>query len=195
MKPDNINGMDPEVWEVYRKAKFTTVSNPLENIEVPETWNDVEEFGRWWVGAGLPLLYPEKPEVFRTDDATAISIFRKGRFQVELYLIHPRPKLPDHEHPGVEVIKMRMGHTGDLTFSNVLTDGNSHGAGIRLEAEVLGFPLIAIQHWKTRDPITVAAMWKGKTVGPLQEELIKRFHPDAYVVDGYADITRKMTDV
>jgi hypothetical protein len=34
-------------------------------------------------------------------------------------------------------------------------------------------------------------MWKGPTVGPLQEALIKRFNPDAYVVDGYADITRK----
>lgn len=187
--------MDLEVAEIYKKVKFISVPNPLENIEIPETWNNVEEFGRWWVDAGLPLLYPEKPEVFRTDDATAISIFRKGRFQVELYLIHPQPKLPEHEHPGVEVIKMRMGHRGNLSFSPTLTDGHSHGAGIRLEAEVLGFPLIAIQHWKTRDPITVAAMWKGQTVGPLQEQLIRRFHPDAYIVDGYADITRKMSDV
>jgi hypothetical protein len=38
-------------------------------------------------------------------------------------------------------------------------------------------------------------MWKGKTVGPMQENLIRRFHPDAYVIDGYADITRKMSDV
>jgi hypothetical protein len=30
-------------------------------------------------------------------------------------------------------------------------------------------------------------MWKGKTAGPMQEKLIKRFNPDAYVVDGYAD--------
>jgi hypothetical protein len=33
-------------------------------------------------------------------------------------------------------------------------------------------------------------MWKGTTVGPMHEALIRRFNPTAYVVDGYADITR-----
>jgi hypothetical protein len=58
---------------------------------------------------------------------------------------------------------------------------------MKLEAEVRGFPLLAIQHWLTMDPTTIASMWKGKTAGPMQEKLIKRFNPDAYVVDGYAD--------
>jgi len=61
---------------------------------------------------------------------------------------------------------------------------------MRVEAEKVGYPLFAFQHWLTREPTTVAAMWKGETVGPLQEKLIKRFNPDAYVVDGYADITK-----
>jgi hypothetical protein len=73
---------------------------------------------------------------------------------------------------------------------HVLKDGESHGAGQRMAAEHIGFPLIAFQHWLTREPTTIASMWKGPTVGPLQEALIKRFNPDAYVVDGYADTTR-----
>lgn len=180
--------------DVFRDVKFTSLHNPIDDLAVPDTWENVTEFGKWWVATGMPIRFPKNPEVFRTDDATSISIFRQGRFQIELYLIHPKPQLQDHEHPGVEVIKMRMGLSG-IGFTDALKDGESHGAGIRLEAETLGFPLVAIQHWKTREPITIAAMWKGETVGPMQENLIRRFHPDAYVIDGYADITRKMTDV
>lgn len=181
--------------ELLSKVNFTLVHNPLTEIEIPETWENALEFGKWWVSVGMPILFPKNPEVFLSDDATAVSIFRKGRFQVEMYLIHPQPKVPDHEHPGVEVIKVRMGTGPMLGFTDMLVDGKSHGAGIRLEAETLGFPLLAIQEWKTREPCTIAAMWKGPTVGPKQEALIRRFHPDAYVVDGYADITRKMSDV
>ena len=76
-------------------------------------------------------------------------------------------------------------------FSTVLYKGESHGAGIKLEAETKGFPLIAFQHWLDREPNTIASMWKGNTVGPKQDALIKRFNPDAYVKDGYADITTK----
>jgi hypothetical protein len=172
------------------------LDNPVHNLEVPETWENVTEFGVWWVNAGMPIRFPEKAEVYRTDDATAISLFRQGRFQIELYLIHPHPQLQDHEHPGVEVIKVRMGNNNEtIGFTDPLTDGRVHGAGVRLEAESVGFPLLAIQHWKTREPTTIASMWKGKTVGPMQENLIRRLNPGAYVVDGYADITRKMTDV
>ena len=62
----------------------------------------------------------------------------------------------------------------------------------RLEAEDKGYPLLAIQHWLTRDPTTIASMWKGNTVGPKQESLIRRFNPNAYIVKGYADITKNV---
>lgn len=164
--------------------------HPQANLDIPETWNNVKEFADWWMMAGMPMIFPKDPEVFLSDDATAITMFRHGRFQVELYLIHPHPKVPVHEHPGVEVIKMSLTVAKVPIMSNVLKDGESHGAGQRMQAEKNGFPLVAFQHWKNREPCTIAAMWKGPTVGPLQEELIRRFNPDAYVVDGYADITR-----
>lgn len=182
--------------ELFKNVRLNILDNPVANLEVPETWKDVTEFGVWWVNNKMPIRFPIGAEVFRTDDATAVSLFKHGRFQVELYLIHPHPQLQDHEHPGVEVIKVRMGNNNETVgFTDALTDGRAHGAGVRLEAETVGFPLLAIQHWKTQEPTTIASMWKGKTVGPMQEALIKRFHPDAYVVPGYADITRKMTDV
>ena len=170
---------------------FEKVLHPHRNLEIPEKWENVRSFADWWMSSGMPILFPKKPEVFLSDDATAISLFRHGRFQVELYLIHPQPKVPVHEHPDVEVIKMTLTHADTPLLSNVLHNGESHGAGTRSVAEKIGYPLIAFQHWLSREPTTIAAMWKGNTVGPLQEALIKRFNPDAYVVDGYADITRK----
>jgi hypothetical protein len=159
---------------------------------IPESWNNVEDFYDWWVQSGCPFLFPKNVEVFKSDDATAVCIFRKGQFQIELYLIHAQPKVPIHEHPNVEVIKVRASEDS-LEPSPVLYNGQSHGAGMRLEAADIGFPLFAVQHWKKNlTPTTVAAQWKGKTVGPLQEELIRRFHPNALVLDGYADVTKTM---
>lgn len=170
---------------------YEIIETPHQNLDIPETWSDVRAFAEWWMKAGTPLIIHKGAEVFLSDDATAACLFRKGRFQVELYLIHPQPMVPDHEHPGVEVIKMRMGYKNHLSFSNVLRNGESHGPGIRLEAELTGYPLIAFQHWLDRDPTTIASMWKGNTVGPKHEAIIRRYHPEAYIVDGYADITRK----
>ena len=164
--------------------------HPYADLQIPDSWKDVKEFADWWMQAGMPTIFPPNPEVFLSDDATAVALFRHGRFQVEMYLIHPHPKVPVHEHPGVEVIKMSLTAARFPLMSEVLKDGSSHGAGARMEAEKTGFPLIAFQHWLTRDPTTIASMWKGPTVGPLQEALIKRFNPNAYVVEGYADITR-----
>lgn len=163
---------------------------PYPNLTIPDTWSNVEEFGNWWIKAGMPLCFPDAAEVFLSDDATAVCLFRKGRFQVELYLIHPHPIVPIHEHPGVEVIKVRLNSKKYPYLSETLHDGAAHGSGIRNQSEEKGYPLLAIQHWLTRDPTTVASMWKGNTVGPKQEALIKRFNPDAVVGQGWADITK-----
>jgi hypothetical protein len=168
----------------------------LFKLHIPTTWEDVSAFCDWYLKNGLPLVFPKGAEVFMSDDATSTCLFRHGQFQVELYLIHPKPLVQFHEHPGVDVIKVRLAEESDNSYvayvSPVLRKGQSHGAGVRFENEETGFPLLAIQHWKSGIPTTVAAAWKGKTVGPLQEKLIKRIYPEALVIDGYADVTKTM---
>lgn len=183
-KPNDIHYPD------YVRKPFLKIEDPYKDFDIPETWANVQEFADWWLTNKQPVIFPEDPEVFLSDDATATCLFRKGRFQVELYLIHPQPGVPIHEHPGVEVIKIRMGYPGGPVASEILRYGEAHGSGMKLEAEVRGFPLIAIQHWITREPTTIASMWRGPTAGPIHENLIRRFNPDAYIIDGYADITR-----
>jgi hypothetical protein len=174
----------------YVRKPFIIVPDPFKDFSIPDTWNNVEEFADWWLSLKMPLIFPTDPEVYMSDDATAISLFRKDRFQVELYLIHPKPKVPVHEHPGVEVIKVRAGHPQGLGLSAVLRLNESHGSGMKLEAERKGFPLLAIQHWLTREPTTIASMWKGYTVGPLHQGLITRYNPGCLIDGNYADITK-----
>jgi hypothetical protein len=183
-----------KVISVDEKSNMESIQgpDPYPNLIIPETWKNVEEFADWWFRNGMPIKFQESAEVFLSDDATSIALFRKGRFQVELYLIHPCPVVPVHEHPDVEVIKARLSGKKYPYLSNTLHNNEAHGAGIRLEAEDKGYPLLAIQHWLTREPTTVASMWKGNTVGPKQESLIRRFNPNAYIVEGYADITKSI---
>jgi len=182
------------VSSVDEKSNMVSIQgpNPYPNLVIPDTWKNVEDFADWWFRNGMPIKFQDSSEVFLSDDATSIALFRKGRFQVELYLIHPNPTVPVHEHPDVEVIKARLDGKKYPYLSNTLHNNEAHGAGLVLEAEDKGYPLLAIQHWLTRDPTTIASMWKGNTVGPKQESLIRRFNPNAYIVEGYADITRSV---
>jgi hypothetical protein len=161
-------------------------------LNTPDTWENVGAFCDWYMENNMPIRFPSNPEVFLSDDATAVCLFRHGQFQVELYLIHPQPKVPIHEHPNVDVIKLTV-KGNEAIASGILTNGESHGSGFRSEGEEIGFPLFAIQHWKEEIPTTVSAQWRGRTVGPMQENLIRRFHPNSLVIDGYADITKKMS--
>jgi hypothetical protein len=154
-----------------------------------DSWSDVGEFAAWWRAAGMPICPPAGAEVFLTDDATAFCLFRKEQFQVELYLIHPGPALDIHEHPGLDVIQMQL--TGEFGhMSPLLRSGQSHGEGLAKTGAACGMPLITFEHWLSASPSTAAACWRGPTVGPKQEALIRRFYPTAYIERGYADITK-----
>jgi|688.fasta_scaffold562966_2 hypothetical protein len=175
---------------------------PCPLTSIPDNWDSVTDFMNWYMENNMPFVPPNDHEIYVTDDAASVCFFRKGQFQVELYLIHPLPLVQMHEHPNVDVIKMRVLPFEDenntkipkpwATPAEVLKTGQAHGAGFRVEALDKGFPLFAIQHWKTEKPTTVAAAWKGKTVGPKHEALIKRLNPNAFVVEGYADTTKTM---
>jgi hypothetical protein len=152
-------------------------------------WSTTQEFADWYLQNGLPFKPPIGVEVFMSDDATAFCMYREGNFQVELYLIHPQPFVPEHEHPMVEVIEVAVTDT-TVNLVPVLKSGQSHGTGIREMASDVGYPLISIQRWHpSLQPTTVAAQWKGKTAGIKHEGIIKRFHPNAYIANGYADVT------
>lgn len=168
----------------------------IEASAVPAFVN-VVDFMRWYLSNGMPFLQPAKPEVFVTDDATASCFFRHGRFQFEMYLIHPQPAIPIHEHPGVQNLEVALSslpYLSDAQSFNTLVQnaGQSHGPGIRERVAHAGGMLLSAQMWdEGLEVSTIGARWKGITAGPKHEALIRRFNPDCLVYPGFADVTAK----
>jgi len=162
--------------------------------ELPE-FSDLIHFTEWYLSAGMPILLPDNSEVFLSDDATATCMFRHGRYQFEMYFIHPDPLIPKHEHPGVENIEIPSGSWHNFSRSALESrlqgDNQSHGKGIVERAGTAGFALFSAQKWQEGIEIsTIGARWKGHTAGPKHDALIRRFNPNTFAYPGYADVTR-----
>ena len=167
--------------------------------DVPD-FADVVEFADWYVSSGMPTLFPKNHEVFISDDATASCLFRHGRFQFEIYLIHPNPVIPKHEHPGVANIEIQQSGWSALSAAqleaSVQRQGVPHGIGFKQRASHSGFVLMSAQMWdEGLEMSTIGARWKGHTAGPKHEALIRRFNPGRLVYPGYADVTKAAQSV
>ena len=170
----------PELWKKY------TPINYFQNIKIPDTWETIEDFTNWYLDQRMPLMIPWNAEVIRTDDATAICVFRKAPYQVELYLIHPGLEVQRHAHPGMDVISRGLGggsgdtrsvmgtSTGWGDISENLKNGEFHGGSPPL-VESMGFGLLSFEKWPNDVPMTSAAIhWHGKTSGPTHDALIEK---------------------
>lgn len=163
--------------------------------DVPN-FKTIEEFVLWYFDAGMPFLFSQPTKVFLSDDATSSCLFRHKQFQVELYMIHPNPLIPVHEHPDVENVEI----PSSLWFSFAKEDiknhlqknGQSHGKSFKERAGGDGFMLLSFQKWKDGlEVTTIGSRWKGYTAGPKHESLICKFNPNALIVNGYADTSLK----
>lgn len=178
----------------------TLVKLPSAELQVPETWATLEDFTTWFIQAGLPWRVPQDAKIHRIDNSSTICIFRQPPYQVELYIVEDMRLIKEHAHPYIELIQLDFfiggPHTREITetqarFQNMMASGMMHGKN----AEIFGAPggsvMYAFQKWPEGiKPGPACAVWKGKTTGPLQDKLIRQYFPDAYLADGYADITR-----
>lgn len=179
------------------------------DLQVPDTWASLEDFARWYLDAGMPMAPPHDFKINITDNAYSLCLFRKPPYQVELYLIKGNSEVWTHEHPYVEVQTMLLtggkptdygaGATGLCegwgAIERKMTAGMTHGTDEPHPDMLPGGALLSFERWPDGvRPSTVAAVWKGRTVGPLQEALIRQHFPDAYIKDGYADITRTASE-
>lgn len=185
-----------EIWKHY------DVTEIFKGLSIPDNWDTLEEFVDWYMSAKIPLMVPWNAEVIRSDDATAICLFKKGQYQVELYLEFPRMSIVKHSHPRMEVIVVDIGGGGlhpkaENNTSKIwgrahkkLMPGNAHGGDT---STVLGkgFVTLAFEKWENAEEMSSAAVqWTGGLQGPIQEELIKRKKQTAIVTSNYADVTQ-----
>lgn len=172
------------------------------DLTIPDDWDSLDDFVEWYMAAEMPMVVPWDATVFRTDDATAISIFRKGRYQLELYLIHPKEIIQVHSHPGMEIITVSMGggmvcgpeylHGTSFRVGSTaikLMEGEYHGGAPT--GNSTGFVLLSFEKWLRDVPITSAAVqWCGPTAGPIHDELLTKYYPGSVELPGQGDVTK-----
>jgi len=183
------------IWKTFESNDF------FKDLQIPKDWDTLEDFVNWYMESKIPIMIPWNAKVIRSDDAVAISIFRKGQYQVEFYLEYPEMYIRKHSHPRMEVITMDLGG-GGLTPRNEnntsriwgtaymkLLAGEYHG-GDTSSLLSNGFCTLAFQKWEDPTEMTSAAIqWKGEIQGPIQAKLIKDNVKTALVQDNYADAT------
>ena len=181
--------------------KVINIREYFSKLQVPDDWSDVESFMQWYMDSRMPILPPWNAQVIASDDATAITLFRKGKYQVELYLIHPDIAVPQHSHPGMESVIVYLGggeqgyrdefgistRWGEIT--PVLYSGDIHG-GRELGVSPKGYAMLTFEKWPDDiEPTSAAILWCGNTAGPKQDKLISSKYPNAVQFPGFADIT------
>ena len=160
-------------------------------------WNTVEEFKDWYVDEGFPFLPPQDSSIFRTNNASAVVLYRKGQFQVEMYIADPNSITPEHSHPGVESIIMYISGDGETTINSKSIEDpkpywdmkNLDGSSVLFKQHIRlnsddthglttgprGFAFFSIEKWPdTINPSSVAAHWNGPTTGDVHDSTIKR---------------------
>ena len=188
--------MNKYTWKKIDPSKY------FSNIHIPDDWNTLEEFVDWYLDSRMPLMIPYNAEVIRSDDACAVCIFKKGHYQVEFYQEYPEMWIRKHSHPRMDVIVMQLGggsvapkdtHGVSKTWGVLNTNlkaGEYHG-GDSSSITSNGFITLAFQRWERVDEMTSAAIqWNGELQGPIQQNLIRQSKPDAYIVEGYADVSK-----
>jgi len=164
----------------------------LNYLDLPETWNSIEEFSQWYLDNKMPLHIPEDSIVNTSENVFSIIIFRHSRYQVELYLVKPNPsKSTDHMHPGLEVVMCQIGAMSPKAaigyLTPVLRNGETHNGTF---TSPNGAVFLTFERWDEGIPMTSAAVqWKGYTEGPMHDALIRRYYPNAIKYPGYADVS------
>jgi hypothetical protein len=163
------------------------------HLNIPETWNTLEEFVEWYMDSKMPLMIPIDSEVYFTDDASSLIMFRQDCYQVELYLNYPKSVVPMHSHPGMDLIAMQIGKMSNLKCGlpyKLLKDGEEHNGIFPSEK---GTVFLTFQKWDLNVKMTSASVnWNGKTVGPKHQKLIKRHFPNVKIINGISMLTKEM---
>jgi hypothetical protein len=192
-------GFTKPIW------KQIDANDYFKDVKIPDDWASLEDFVDWYCTQRMPIMIPWDANVIRSDDAVAICLYRKGNYQVEFYIEYPNMYIRKHSHPRMEVITMSMGgggtwkpNEGSTTntastwggLSTKLVNGAYHGG----DADTTtgnGFITLAFQRWENPEEMTSAAVqWKGELQGEWQTELIKKHYPEAFMREGYADISK-----
>jgi hypothetical protein len=65
-------------------------------------WNNIDEFAEWYKSNRHPFKPQARDPLYITEHSISTIIFRKDRYQVELYYMKPNTTIPQVPAPGIE---------------------------------------------------------------------------------------------
>lgn len=136
-----------------------------------------------WYGArgpSLPMAPPNGLE-FRPDSLPGVTLYRAGRFQVQLFIFPAGTIVPPHRHPNVDTIEVYVAGDYDFRVGGISAIPMDHlhdyrngvsrwwGRGVRVkphdthDLEVFegGACFLSFQHWLAGAPSSVGLDWVG----------------------------------
>jgi hypothetical protein len=77
----------------------------------------LEDFLRWFLAQAPVIGYvPHDSPMHMIDGMTAVTLYRKGEFQVQMFITPPGYIVPEHTHPNVDSFEVNVG--GHIRFSH-----------------------------------------------------------------------------
>ena len=93
-------------------------------------WNSVEEFAEWYVENNHPFKPPTTDPIYVTKMSYSTVIFRKDRFQIELFHIAPNSSTTTLVAPGIDqCIIFLNGQITTYKDNQVVLDSTNFYAG------------------------------------------------------------------
>jgi hypothetical protein len=154
-------------------------------MTIPESWNTLSDFTKWYVDNNYPIVVPANVQVFPTDVSYSICVFRHDVYQVELYIAKPEFMSSKHSHPFEQQIIFlggdmwgnrengRLQHLDDkdkYNVGHVLPPNHWHQVGSGMQ----GFVFFNCQKWPTTKMMTSAVVeYGGESLGPLHKKILK----------------------
>lgn len=154
-------------------------------MNIPESWNTLQEFTQWYIDNKYPILVPDNVQVFPTDVSYSVCVFRHDVYQVEMYIAKPEFMSSKHSHPFEQQIIFlggdmwgnrengKLQHLSSKDKNHVgalLPPNNWHQVGSGSQ----GFVFFNCQKWPNTQMMTSAVVeYGGESLGPLHEQIIK----------------------
>ena len=171
----------------------------LDRIKIPNDWDSLEDFATWYRDAGFPLMPPYDTKVYVSDITYSTIVFRRGKYQAELYFVAPNSEIAMHTHDHESMFVLLAGsmegyreggsgtsrlgkrYTGDGvdgvdpdygTFADISVIGENHG----LRTLEHGCAFYNLERWAENIvPTSAIEAYIGEPMGPIHEAVMKEY--------------------
>ena len=154
--------------------------------------DDLKEFKNWYLKNNLINVPYDNPIMF-IDGISGITIYRKGQFQVQLFICEPNTLIKEHSHPNIDSYEvflsgMEFTHKGKTIINKQMAllkrndmprcskwtlrikENELHGG----QASNKGGTFISIQKWLNNiTPTHVSEDWHGDILGNKHKKQLR----------------------